>query len=207
MIRVVTIGGEFGSGREEIGRGLADRLGWKLLDNALIEEIARTAHVDPAVALSYDESTDPWFHRLHKALWHGGYEGVVTTTEAASLDADAVAGFARRVIEEAARQGRCVIVGRGSQCVLQDWSGTFHVFVYAPLDQRIERVRRCSAPGSDPDAQVVSMDRRRQAYIRRYFGQDWTNHHLYDLMICSTTGEAAAIACILGALKAAVLPE
>ena len=38
----------------------------------------------------------------------------------------------RRIIEEAAEIGDCVIVGRGSQCILQQREDTFHVFIYAP---------------------------------------------------------------------------
>jgi len=40
----------------------------------------------------------------------------------------------------------------------------------------------------------------REAYIRRHFGQEWTNPHLYDLMLCSSMGEAAAVAAILAAV-------
>jgi cytidylate kinase len=199
MIRVLTIGGEYGSGRAEIARGVAERLGWRLVDNCLIEDIARTAHYDPEVCKRYDEATDPWFHRVRKALWQGGYEGVATTTETNPPDADAIAEAAHRVIQEAARQGRCVIVGRGGQCVLQEEQRAFHVFIYAPREERIGRVRGREA--ADAEALTESWDRRRATYIRRYFGQDWTNRRLYDLMLCSSMGEAAAIAAIIAAIE------
>jgi CMP/dCMP kinase len=110
--RIITVGGEYGSGRAPIAREAARALGWNLVDNSLIESISRAAHVDCETARHYDECIDSWFHRLRKALWHGGYEGVATSTEAC-FDADAMAALARRVIEEAANQGNCVIVGRG----------------------------------------------------------------------------------------------
>lgn len=198
-ICAITIGGEYGSGRAQIAERVANLLGWRLVDNCLIEDIARTAHVDPEVARRFDERTDPWLHRMHKALWHGGYEGVVTTTEA-GFDADAMAAAARLVIEQAAMQGHCVIVGRGAQCVLQQREDVFHVFVYAPREKRIERLRRREKPGTDVEALLDDWDRRRQNYVRRYFGQEWTNHHLFDLMLCSTMGEEAAGAAILAAV-------
>lgn len=201
MIRTITIGGEHGSGREEIARLLAEELGWKLLDNALIEEIAAMAHVDPSVAKRYDECIDPWLHRVQKALWRGGYEGVVTTSDSDIPDADAIADCARCIIESAAREGGRVIVGRGGQCVLQDYPDAFHVFIYAPRRERVERLRRMLGPNADVNAAVDSMDNIRRAYIRRHYGQEWTDHHLYDLMICSSMGESAAIAAILAAIK------
>ena len=192
MIRAVTVGGEYGSGRGEIAKAVAARFNWRLVDNCLIEDIANTAHFDPELCRRLDERTDPWFHRLRKALWHGGYEGVTTTTET-EPDADAVAAVAQQVILEAAKQGSCVIVGRGGQCVLQDREDVLHVFVYGPRDERIERVRARPDRKEDPETLTDSWDRKRAAYIRRYYGQDWTNRHLYDLMLCSTMGEEAAV--------------
>ncbi len=199
-IRVITVGGEYGSGRADIAHEAAVALGWNLVDRSLIDAIARTAQVDPALARRYDECIDSWFHRLRKALWHGGFEGVVTTTEA-GFDADAMAVLARRIIEEAANQGNCVIVGRGGQCVLQGRTEAFHVFVYAPRAERIERVRREQQSSQDAEQVMDEWDRRREAYIRRHFGQEWTNPHLYDLMLCSSMGLKAAAAAILAAVR------
>ena len=200
MIRVVTIGGEYGSRRAEIAKAVAERLGWRLVDNCLIEDIARSAHLDQEVCRHYDEVTDPWFHRLRKALWQGGYEGVATTTEGIVADAGAVAAVAHRVIAEAAKEGRCVIVGRGAQCILQGSGDALHVFVYGPREERIEHVLR-SNPAVDAEALTDQWDRKRAAYIRHHFGHDWTDRHLYDLMISSSIGEEAAVAAVLAALE------
>lgn len=200
MIRAITIGGEYGSGRAEIGRRLAERLGWRLLDKALIQQIAGEARVDPSVAMRYDECIDSLLHRVHKALWCGGYEGVATSSESEIFDADAMASLARCIIESAAKEGNCVIVGRGGQCILQERADVFHVFVYGPLAERIERVRREAGPDLDPEAEIDSVDHRRNAFIRRHFGQEWTNRHLYNMMICSSMGEEAAVAAILAAI-------
>jgi cytidylate kinase len=200
MIRTVTIGGEYGSGRAEIARRLAEKLRWRLLDKALIQQIASRAHVDPALAARYDECIDSFLHRMHKALWRGGYEGVASATESDVFDADTMVEISRCVIESAAKEGNCVIVGRGGQCILQERADAFHVFVYAPLAERIERVRREEGAAADPEAQIELVEHRRSAYIRRYFGQEWTNRHLYDLLLCSSMGEAPAVEVLLAAI-------
>jgi cytidylate kinase len=198
--RVITIGGEYGSGRGEIAARVANRLGWRLVDNCLIEEIARTARIKPEEARQLDEICDPWFHRLRKALWLGGFEGVATTAQP-GFDADALASIAQKIIEEAANNGRCIIVGRGAQCILQERRDAFHVFVYGPRRERIERVRKREEPGADAAELVDAWDRRREAYIRRHFAQDWKNNHLYHLMVCSSIGEEAAAEAILAAIE------
>jgi len=109
----------------------------------------------------------------------------------------------RRVIEEAARQGECVIVGRGAQCVLRGRPEVFHVFVYAPLELRKQRVSERSGPAGAPrpglEEFVRQNDRARADYILKYFGQHWCNPHLYDIMINSRWGDESTAQAILTA--------
>ena len=207
MFRVVTISREFGSGGGVVGRLLSERLGWKLLDASMIDEIARAAEIDPALAERYDEATDPWFHRVVKALWQGGYEGVSSGGVGPRLaDADLVASEWRRVILESARAGHCVIIGHGGQCLLQDREDTFHVSIYAPIEERVARIRQRRPGERDPYALAQEMDRKRSAYIRRHFERDWTERHLYNLLICSSIGLDVACNCILCAMGLAQSP-
>ncbi len=198
MIRVITISREYGSGGGSIGRLLASRLKWKLLDASLIDEIAKAAKVAPDLAECYDEVTDPWFQRLFKALWRGGFEGAATAgVGSGPVDPDTIASEWHRVIRESASIGQCIAVGRGGQCLLQDREDTFHVSVYAPLNERVERIRERVEPGKDPASLALEVDRKRAAYIQRHFGQDWTNRHLYNLMICSSMGLEKACDAVL----------
>jgi len=199
MVKVITIGREYGSGGAEIAQILGSRLGWRLIDDSLVGEIARTAHSSPRAVARCEESVDPWFHRIMKALWRGGFVGSVASTEGEASDADAIARLWHRVIVEAAQIGNCVSVGRGGQCLLQKNPDAFHVFVYAPMSEKIERLRRREPPGTDLAAAARERDARRAAYIRHYFDQEWWNPHLYHLMICSGIGLERAADAILQA--------
>ena len=78
MYRILTVAREYGSGGARIAALAAALLGWRLLDSALIDEIARAAHVDPALARRFDERVDTWLHRLSRhGLWFGAFEGVL----------------------------------------------------------------------------------------------------------------------------------
>ncbi len=205
MTRVITIGREFGSGGAEVARILADRLGWQLIDRAFIDHVARLAQVSIQEAERCDERIDSWFHRTLKALWHGGYEGVVTAAggETVLFDSDTMARLAHRVIDEASSIGECVIVGRGAQCILHQHGAAFHVFVYAPWPERVERAGRRLGPECDAEAVILSTDRARENYIRRHFNQNWTDRHLYDLLVNSTVGlsrAAESVACAAGVM-------
>ena len=208
MIRLITISREYGSGGGAIGRLLATQLRWKLLDASVIDEIAKAAKIDPDFAERLDEVTDPWFRRVVKAVWQGGYEGAATGgVETQIVDADIIAAEWHRVIMESASIGHCVVVGRGGQCLLQDREDAFHVAVYAPLEERVDRLRHRLPAGTDCAALARDFDRKRAAYIFRHFGQDRTNRHLYDLMISSSMGIERAcetILCGAGLLDSAI---
>ena len=196
---MITVGREFGSGGAVIARLLADRLAWRLLDHELLVEIAKAAHVDPEVCEHFDERCDPWFRGLVRSIWHGSGEWPSGISDEDLMDAHVMADLGRKVIEEAARQGNCVVVGRGAQCILRGHADVFHVFVYAPMELRKRRTAERSGVRPDMEEFVRQNDRTRAEYIQKYFGQHWCNPHLYDLMINSNWGDNKAVAAILAA--------
>lgn len=199
MVRVITFGREYGSGGGSIARLVGERLNWRLIDDSLVANIAERARATAAEIESREESVDPWLHRIFKALWRGGFTGTATRTESEACDAEAVARLWHAVILEAAEIGDCVVVGRGGQCLLQGRRDTFHVYVYAPLAERMARLRTRLPRGADLAEAARERDRRRCEYIRHYFGQDWTNAHLYHLMLCSSIGLERAAGTVIHA--------
>jgi cytidylate kinase len=199
--RVLTVAREFGSGGAEIARQLAERLGWSLLDNALVLRIAQAAQVDPDLARRFDERVDPWLHRVaRRGLSAGAFEGVPEPIGLSAFDAGTMASIASTVIREAHRQGNCVIIGRGGQCALHGQDDVFHVFVYAKLAARVERARRRPDAPTEIDKWVTEMDLMRSRYVHHNFGCDWANPHLYQMMIDSTIGETATVSAVLAAM-------
>jgi len=188
MFNVITISREYGSGGGRIAEMLAQRLGWRLVDKSLVTEVARRAQIDAETAARFDESVDPWFHLLVKSLWQGGYEGLATTVDTSVIDSEGMARIGEEVIREAASLGQCVIVGRGSQCILRDRQGTMHVSVFGPRPEKIQRLRERLAEVADAERTMDDIDRRRAAYIRRFFGEDWKDRRLYHLAISSVLG-------------------
>jgi len=188
--RVLTVSREFGSGGGRIAQSIARRLGWKLLDSALIEQIACEANVDAGVVSRFDEHVEGWLARLNRQAMRGAAMAAgVALTEEKCFDPDVMADLARKIIQHAYEAGNCVIVGRGAQCILQAKADVFHVFVYAPLRVRIHRLRTRLEPGASIEQRIQDVDGERALYLKRQFGKDWKNPHLYDLMISSGEDE------------------
>jgi cytidylate kinase len=210
MIRIITIEREYGSGGTPIAEKLAERLGWKLWDQSLTAEIARLAQVDHTEVERLDERCDSLFYRLMKVYMRGSYERSLPVTGLDHFDSDSMVAFLRRVFERAATEGNCVIVGRGATYSLRDLEDAFHVFVYAPWEEKIRRLRGMGKSEAEATEMVSTIDRERAIFIQRYFGKEWPNRHLYHLMINSTIGDELVIDAILhgvSALNAALAPS
>jgi hypothetical protein len=182
---------------------VADRLGWQILDKTLVEDIAARASVDPALARDCDERLDSWIHRVgRRALWSGTVEAAAAPVAIAEIfDSDTMASLARSLIEEAYTRGNCVIVGRGANCILQRREDVFHAFIYAPLAERVNRVKQRVECSGDVAELVRSTDRRRAEFIKFHFGCDWTNPHLYDAMLSTKLGEETVANMLVQAIE------
>ncbi len=197
MFKVITISRQYGSGGAEIAARLADHLGWRLVDRSVVSEIAARARVNHVVAAQYDERVDPWFHKMVRALWQGGFMGAVSTTEAVPVDAESIAALSAQIVREAAELGDAVVVGRGAQCILRDRHDTFHVSLFAPRQVRLANLRARLPQEADIEAVMDETDRQRAAYVRRYFNRDWTDRKLYHLTLCTSVGIETAVGTVL----------
>jgi cytidylate kinase len=201
--RALTIAREYGSGGSLIAREVAARLGWKLLDNALVLEAARLANVDPTLVRQFDEKPDSWLHRVAvRSLYHGALEAVVSPEPSSLFDAALLARLGASIAREAYAQGNCVVVGRGAQCVLQDQADVFHVFVYGPPAEKAARLKARFPSIKDFPAAMEAMDRCRAAFVKTYFQAQWNDPHLYHLLISSALGIEVAATTIISAMQA-----
>jgi len=199
--RVLTVNREFGSGGLRIAQTIAEWLGWKLLDKDIIDAIAYKAHVDCKVVRPYDEHVVSWLRRINQqAMRSAALAAGLELGEDAVFDADQMVKISRKIIEEAHHEGNCVIVGRGSQCVLQHKPDVYHVFVYAPSQERIARLRDRLEKDANAEQRMRTVDAARAKYLLQYFGKHWYNPHLYDLMISSSADEDATARTILYAM-------
>ena len=210
MIRTITVEREYGAGGGAIAKKLAERLGWKLWDQALTCEIARVANVDQAVVDRMDERCDSLFYQLMKVFMRGSMEQSLPVRGMDHFDADSMVEFMQRVISGAASEGNSVIVGRGAPFLLRGRPDTFHVFVYAPLEEKIRRLRQAGKSEDEAVDEIASVDRQRVIFVRKYFGMEWPTRELYHMMLNSTVGDEVVIDTILNeihSLEAQKIPS
>lgn len=202
MVRIITIEREYGCGAAQIAKKLADRLGWKLWDQQLTQEIARLANCRQSEVAQREERRDPLYQRLLKSFALGSSEGY-RGAPVAMLDSDSIFKFSQRVVEQAAVAGNCVILGRGAQHFLQGRRDTLRFFLYASTSDKVRRLVSEGHQQTHAEALVDTVDRERAAFIKNYFHVDWPNRAVYHAMLNTATGEEAVVEAMLSFLKQA----
>jgi cytidylate kinase len=197
MIKILTVEREYGCGGGDIASKLADRLGWKLWDQLLTSEIARLSNCDRCEVESREERVDPLYYRLFKSILRGSFEGSLNVHTLQLLDADTILRNTERLVGEAASEGNCVIVGRGSQHFLRDRKDTLRIFLYAPADEKIRRLIAGGISKTDATEQVQTVDEERAAFIQKYFEVEWPNRSVYHAMLNTAMGDDFVIGTIL----------
>ena len=197
MIKIITVEREYGCGGGEIAQLLANRLAWKLWDQALTEEIARLAECPKAVVLVREEKNDPLYYRLFKSFLRGSFEGSINAHKLKLVDSESILKITRHVVRRVAGEGNCIIVGRGAQHFLENRDDTLRVFLYAPRQDKIRRVIGRGNTEHEAEELVDRVDQERMDFIQRYFHVEWPTRHLYHLMLNTSIGEETVVQTIL----------
>jgi len=193
-MHAITISREYGSGGGEIAARLARRLGWQLLDHAVIAQTARELEVHETEVEKHDEEyVESTLSRILNRIQHftptastsAGGPSIFASPPSAT-ETQAYQDTMRQIITAAANTGHVVIVGRGGQVLLADKRDVLHIRVVAPLELRVAYVAR--REGLDLDAarrRVQAKDRARTRYMKTQYHCQHEDPHLYDLVIDS----------------------
>jgi cytidylate kinase len=196
MIKIIAIEREFGCEASAIAEMLGKRLGWKVLDQTLTEEVARIAQVAQGVVEQREECMDPLLYRLTKVFRYGSHERSLPVSTQEVFDADRMIELVQQVVEEAAVAGNCVIVGRGSAYFLRQRTDTLRVFLFAPRDFKLRFLQTQTKSETRANELLDSVDRNRRAFVKHYFGVEWPYRPAYHAMLNSALGDDFVLATI-----------
>src|SRR6266853_1212032 len=191
---VVTIGRQFGAGGTSVGEMLARELHADLLESRIIDEVAQHLQLPKEEVEAEDEQPGSLLARLLVALGSASSEPLVPpeaaawqppNTDPAFDTRKAVLEITQHVIQEAARTGNVVIVGRGGAYILRDFPGALHVFLRAATDVRVKVIMARYNIGSEEEARkrLKRTDENWTAYIKQVYGHDRNLAAHYDLVL------------------------
>ena len=195
---VVTISNLYGSGALAIAQALADRLRYEYVDEQLPVVVAKRLRTTPQAVESAEDVTPSVGERMLRGLELG------TPELSSRQDTPTFDEVCLREVQEAVREfaaaGNAVIVGRGAHAILGRRRDVLRVFMFAPLEWRIERiVVDLGADRKTAAAEVERIDKARREYIRHYYNFDWRDAHNYDLAIDTSSFSTEAVVDIIAA--------
>ena len=204
MYRVITIGREFGSGGREIGKRLAEALGFAYYDREIVSAIADRSKL-----------AEEYVNQVVENQIHTYYPITVASTLTAAPE-DSVYAVNRsifsaqaEILEELAQKSDCVIVGRCADHILAAHK-PFRIYVYADMAHKMARCRErgegCEGlSDKELEKRIRSVDKARAQYYRFYTGESHDDRMTYDLGINTSTiaipDAVAAIAALVRAQK------
>jgi len=203
MKQIILIDREFGAGGMTIAAMLAERLKWKLFDDALSQEIARLAKMPLELCKKREERADPLLHRLINLIWRGSFDRNLPSPDLAILDTDCLVSIVQKVVKQAAESHPCIIVGRGAPYFLRERTDTISIFLYASRELKYRRILKRTGNEKEALELLDTQDEHRQKFVKQYFGHEWPNKQLFHAMFNTGIGDDKTIEAILQLLDAA----
>ena len=214
-IKVVCISRTIAAGGETIGQAVAQRLGFRYVDEQIIEKAAQQAQVDPALVAAA-EHRQPLLQRFLDKLARGAdLAGTVTLATGVPLDVfvpsptayraepDDLRVLIRAAIHEVARTGQVVIVAHAASLALSGAEGVLRVLVTASPETRAQRLVVAQHSGAaDAAGAIAASDRERRDYLYSFYNvkEELPTH--YDLVInTDALTPAQAVEAILAAAQ------
>ena len=191
MKTIVTIGREYGSGGRIVAQRLAEKLGVPFYDKEVIQGVAKkTGFAENFVREAERRPTNSFMYDLY------------FSTHSLSIP-DQVFIAQSGVIKDLADKGGCVIVGRCADYIMREHKELLRTFVYAPLEQRVQRAREEYHDKEDNlEGFVIRQDKQRASYYNYFTSIRWGDRKSYDLCVSSALGLDTAVEIIYHAALA-----
>lgn len=181
MKQIICIGREYGSGGREIGEELSKKLGIPCYDKLLIKKAALESGLSEDFIKKADESP------VNSIQFLSGnpYADIAGIGSTFYSESQLVYNAEKAVIEQLAKQGPCVIIGRCASAIIPK-EDRLSVFIYADEKSKLARVmRRNKINEKEAAHRIKHIDRMRKQFFEFYSDSVWGRRQSYDLMLSS----------------------
>lgn len=181
---VITINREVGSGGRTVGRKLAEKLGVKYCDKAVIEGLTRKFGLSPERIEEIKAQKKSWWNDINNY-----YQTLVNSASQpmeaeVKLDNASMFETEKHILQDIAAHTSCVVAGRTGFMVFREWPNHLNVFIQASMEHRVKRVMSRQNVGEQEARDIIAkMDATREAYIKKYEDTSRYDTRNYQLVI------------------------
>lgn len=181
LMNIITISREFGSGGREVGKRLADALGYAYYDREILTALAQATEMDADYLERILE------RGAANALYPVAFGRTLSQMPYLSNLSASLLAKQTGLIRTIAEKGNCVIVGRNADIVLAG-KNPLRLFVYAEMQSRINRCKKRESENTgrsdrDYEKQIKEVDKYRAQNHNFLCTYRWGNMRGYDLCL------------------------
>ena len=184
-MKIITISRQFGSGGRELGKRLADALGFDYYDREIITSIAQSqglseAYVEKMLDHHFSVATPITFR-------HSFSVPMVMNQPQTDLLVEQ-----RKIMENISKSNRdCIIVGRNADVILSQYR-PLRIFVCADMESKVRRCAERAELGEklsrrEMEQNIRRIDKNRSKTRELICDQKWSDPTTYDLTV-NTSG-------------------
>ena len=181
---VITINREVGTGGRTVGRKLAEKLGVKYCDKAVIDGLTQKFGLSPERIEEIKAQKKSWWNDINNY-----YQTLVNSASQpmeaeVKLDNATMFETEKRILQELAAQSSCVVAGRTGFMVFRDWPNHLNIFIQASMEHRVQRVMRRQNVSEEEARDIIArMDTSRETSIKKYEDTSRYDTRNYQLVI------------------------
>ena len=181
---IVTINREVGTGGRTVGRKLAEKLGVKYCDKAVIDGLTQKFGLSKERIEEIKAQKKSWWNDINTY-----YQTLINSANMpmeaeVKLDNASMFETEKHILEDLAAHESCVVAGRTGFMVFREWPNHLNVFIQASLEHRVQRVMRRQNVSEQEARDIIDkMDTTRETYIKKYEDTSRYDTRNYQLVI------------------------
>ncbi|MDM8525246.1 cytidylate kinase-like family protein [Desulfococcaceae bacterium HSG8] len=184
LMAVITISRQFGAGGKTLGKMIADELGYVFADDDITQKIAEVARVSPHWVDSVEREAGTKLSKVISKMVSKGLVDKVLKDERGYIDEQLYLDYLIVIIAQIGEEGNAVILGRGSQYILNDHPEARHVLLVNEFEDRVKFMEENYDLSSNKATQIVKNEDKRRLNLYRKIGKkDYDNPALYHLVL------------------------
>jgi Cytidylate kinase-like family len=180
----ITMSRQFGAGGRSLGEKLCERFGFHLVDELVIDELARKAKLKGDWLTAMEKEASSTLLGLLSNVVSSGHFLKTPAAPGEEFERQKYKDFLRRIMSAMANEGGYVLLGRGSQFVLSKHPKVFRILLVAEYEDRVKfMVQRYHLSEDEAKKIIKEKETQRTAVATKIFGADIDDPKLYHIVL------------------------
>jgi cytidylate kinase len=180
----ITISRQFGAGGRTLGERLCDQFGFHLVDELVIDELARKAKVKGDWLTAIEKEASSTLLGLLSSMVSSGHFLKTPAAPGEEFERQKYKDFLRRIMSAMANEGGYILLGRGSQFVLRKHPKVFRILLVAEYEDRVKfMVQRYHLSEDEAKKIIKEKENQRAAVATKIFGAEIDDPKLYHIVL------------------------